>query len=473
MSSTRAALPPPGVESVEGADEEWAPGSTERILRVPDVRRVITGRALTVGASRMLMVALMLWVEGAGFGAVAMAAVMVSVALPPLFFMATAGDTADQYDSRRVLVLGTAVQVVGALAVTAAVLWAPRELAVPLVVAMAFLFQTGSTFSQPVWDALVPRIVGEERVGAVFSWQQGASSISGPLGAGIGGVVFGLVSGAAALGMTTALTASILVPALLLRTRRGGPADELLRESREEARRAAAEHGPWARFWRRTPFGQVSRGVGVLRTVPAAAVIATTLFAFIVAQGASNVVEVFLVRGPIGASEAEYGISEAFAAIGGVAGAWATAKVVSPSKRVHVLVAGLALGGFTLLWIGMAPSFWFYAAGQVALGVMQAMVVSSAVTVTITSAPEERRGAVLAGFSGVTKMGTVCALCTGAVVGSLLEPRTAFLVLGTAALVLLAATGWRLPGISRELARQEAAQREEQAGAPAPVAAAA
>ncbi|WP_141762058.1 MFS transporter, partial [Kytococcus sp. HMSC28H12] len=243
----------------------------------------------------------------------------------------------------------------------------------------------------------------------------------------------------------------------------------LLAEAREEARRAAHEAGPWARFWRRTPFGQLSRSIAAVRSVPAAGTVVLVMFCFMIFQGASNVIEVFLVRGPLGASETQYGLSEAFAAVGGVAGAWVTARILAPSQRVWTLVTGLVIGGVALLGIGVAPHFGFYVAGQVALGVMQALVVASAVTVVVTSTPDERRGAVMAAFSGLLKLGTVCALSIGAVIGGLVDPRTAFLALGAASLLSLVVTGWRLPGIARGLRRQE--EETARAAGPAPAAA--
>ncbi|PKZ40889.1 hypothetical protein CYJ76_10740 [Kytococcus schroeteri] len=449
-------------------EAEPSPLADESIWRVRDVPRVIAGRGLVVAASRMLMVVLMLWVQASGQGSGAMAAVMVAVALPALFFMGTAGDVADQHDSRRILVAGVAVQVLGALGVAAAVALTSGPVALPLVVALAFLYQVGSTFNQPVWDALVPRVVGVDRVGAVASWQQGVSSVAGPLGAGVGGVLVGWWSPVGALLVTAALVALVMVPAVTVATRRGGPDDPLLAEAREAAQRAAQEAGPWARFWRKTPFGQLSRSIAAVRSVPAAGTVVLVMFCFMIFQGASNVIEVFLVRGPLGASEAQYGMSEAFAAVGGVAGAAVTARILAPSRRVWTLVAGLVTGGVALLGIGVAPHFGFYVAGQVALGVMQALVVASAVTVVVTSTPDERRGAVMAAFSGLLKLGTVCALSIGAVIGGLVDPRTAFLVLGAASLLSLVVTGWRLPGIARRL-------REEEQGAvaagPAPAAA--
>ena len=207
--------------------------------------------------------------------------------------------------------------------------------------------------------------------------------------------------------------------------------------------------------------------------MPTAAVIVTVMVSFMIAQGASNVIEVFLVRGPLGASEAQYGASEAFAAVGGVVGAWMTARILAPSQRVWAFVAGLVTGGVALLWIGLAPNFWFYVVGQVALGVMQALVVASAITVTVTSTPDERRGAVMAGLGGLTRLGTVGALGVGAIIGSVMDPRPAFLALGAAALVLLVVSGWRLPGIARDMAVQEREQeqreQDEQATADLPV----
>ncbi|WP_462418238.1 MFS transporter [Kytococcus sp. Marseille-QA3725] len=433
------------------------PTEPDPVWRVPDVPWVIGGRGLVTASSRMLMVVLMLWVQSAGLGSYAMAAVMLAVALPALFFMGTAGEVADQYDSRRTLTVGVLVQTLGALGVAAAVAWSPRALVVPLVVVLAFVFQTGVTFNAPVWEALVPRIVGDGRVGAVASWQQGVTSIAGPLGAAVGGVIVGWISSTAALLLTAALAALVMVPSLLVATRRGGPGDELLRGAREEARRQAAESSAWSRFWRRTPFGQVSRSVAAVRSVPAAAAVVLVMFCFMIFQGASNVIEVFLVRGPLEATEAQYGMSEAFAAVGGVFGAWVTARIVAPSQRVWSLVAGLVIGGLALLGIAVAPHFWFYVAGQVALGVMQALVVASAITVVVTSTPDKRRGAVMAAFSGLLKLGTVCALSLGAVIGGVVDPRLAFLLLGAASLLAIVLTGWRLPGIARRMAQEEAA----------------
>src|SRR5690606_26962440 len=87
--------------------------------------------------------------------------------------MGVAGRLADTHDSRLLLSAGIGVQVL-ALVVLA---WSPGFVA---TLAGVLLLELGQAVIGPVWTALLPRVVGEEHVGAAIAWQQGLGAVAAP-----------------------------------------------------------------------------------------------------------------------------------------------------------------------------------------------------------------------------------------------------------------------------------------------------
>src|SRR5689334_16526166 len=122
-----------------------AVGSGRRSLwRHRDLRLVMPARALSYIGDALALFALVLRVHDQGHGTAGMAVLLAAFSLPPVLLMGVAGHVSDRFDSRRVLLASTTVELlacaglalVGGLAAT---------------VALVVLLQLGQAVSNPTW----------------------------------------------------------------------------------------------------------------------------------------------------------------------------------------------------------------------------------------------------------------------------------------------------------------------------------
>jgi len=401
--------------------------SSGSVWGVRDMRIVLPGRAVSAAGQGMAMVTLVLHLHDSGAGPVATAALFGCLALPTIALMGVAGRAADRYDSRRILVLGHLLEAAACLLLTGLVAGAPWWWCLPAVT----LMQTGAAFANPVWSALVPRIVGEERIGSAISWQQGLSTAIAPVGAASSGVLYGLVGPSSALATAATLLTCLAVVARLVHTRRGGPADP----AHDADDHAATTAGP--------------SGLQVIRTDPVVWPLFVGLFVLVMCVEGVNVVEVFLARDALGATPQQYGFTEVCFSGGAVAGALAAGRLRTTRARVLATLLGFGGTALTLLLAGVAPNFWTYLVIALFIGLTNAYGNAANGALVMTRVPDTARGQVSSTLGGVMRIGSVLALALGGLAGSLLGPRETFVVAGASGLLAILAAllvvGRRLP----------------------------
>lgn len=368
-----------------------------------DARLVIPARAIAAGGMSMGMIALVLRVHDSGQGPLAMTALMICMALPAIAFMGLAGRVADSVDSRRVLVIGGLAQAVATVALAVS-----SGLVANLV--FVLVFSTAGTFTAPVWSALVPRIVGDALIGKAVAWQQGLSSTIAPMGGALGGVLVGRAGVAVALWVASGLLLALVVAALAVRTRRGGPADEHL--SHEAS------------------GGGALAGLRIIRKDSVLFPLFAGLIVLILVAEGVNVVEVFMARDELGASPEAYGFSELFFGGGAVLGAVVAGRLTTTRTRAMVGALGFAATGLVFALVGVATAFWMYLVLAVFIGLTNAAANASAGALLMSRVPDAHRGKVSSALNGVARTASVCALVLGGVVGAWLGPRLTFLTGG-------------------------------------------
>ncbi|MBN9613068.1 MAG: MFS transporter, partial [Actinobacteria bacterium] len=155
------------------------------IWRIRDARIALIARAVSTAGTAVTSIAAILLLHDSGTGPFVIAAFLAVMALPTIATMGIAGRVADTVDSRTVLTITALMQALACLVL--------GTFPVPITIfATGFLIALAQAFAQPSWQALVPRVVGEERIGSAIAWQQGLNSIAAPIGAALGGL---LVSG--------------------------------------------------------------------------------------------------------------------------------------------------------------------------------------------------------------------------------------------------------------------------------------
>ena len=393
------------------------------LWRHRDLRLVVPARTLSYVGDTLAMIALTLRVHDQGGGAVGIALLMAAFALPSVLMMGVAGAVADRFDSRTVLLVSTAVQVLACAGLALVAGAGPTYL-------LVVVLQCGQAVAGPTWGALTPRIVGDDEVGRVLALQQSLLAVTAVAGAALAGLVVGAHGTAAALWLDAATFGGLLAAAALVRTRRGG---------RPRPDRTAG----------RPPRPRTLDGLRVLRRDRLVWLVFAWTVPFVIVLEGVNVVEVFLVRDDLGASATSYGVLQGFFGAGAVGGSWLAGRCVGDGQRVRALLLGLGGTAVAIALAGVSPTVAFLAAVLVVQGVSNGAVNAALGPLYVVRTAEAERGRVLAAVTGVSRTGSVLALGLGGLVGGVLGARQTFVVSGGLALLVVVALVWSLRGVER------------------------
>jgi MFS family permease len=413
--------------------------SRPSIWRHRDLRLVIPALTISFVGDALAMIALILRVHDQGGGTAGIALLMFAFALPTVLVMGVAGQIADLFDSRPVLLVSTAVQVLACAGL------AGFESRWSTYVFVAML-QCGQAVSSPTWGALTPRIAGDEDMGRVISLQRSLLAVSGIVGAAMAGLLVGTHGTSSALWVDCGTFGVVLLAAGLVRTRRGG-------HHQSSERYAASVDIARPRMF---------DGLRILKRDRLIWLIFNWTIPFIIVLEGVNVVEVFLVRDDLGASASTYGLLEGFFGAGAVAGSWAAGRLATDPARVRGALIGLAGTAVSIGLAGLAPTVAVLALCLVLVGVFNGGASAAVGPLYVLRPTDADRGKVLAAINGVSRAGSILALGLGGLIGGWLGPRTTFVGGGVCATLVVAALAHSLRGIDR------AAPMRESVRAPGP-----
>jgi predicted MFS family arabinose efflux permease len=402
--------------------------STKRpsIWRHRDLRLLIPALTISLVGDALAMIVLILRVHDQGGGTAGIAALMVAFALPTVLAMGVAGRIADRYDSRPVLLVSSAVQLLACAGLASIEnRWATYAFVIAL--------QCGQAVSSPTWGALTPRIAGQADTHRVIALQQSLRAMTGIAGAALAGLLVGTLGISAALWVDCGTFAAALLAAGLVRTRRGG---------RHET------SGPYA-----VPVSSVRPrtldGLRILRRDRLVWLLFVGSIPLIIVLEGVNVVEVFLVRDDLGASPTAYGLLEAFFGAGAVVGAWVAGRLATDPLRVRCVLVGMAGTGLSIGLAGLAPTVGMFAVCLVLLGTFNGGVNAAIGPLFVLRPAEADRGKVLAAISGVQRAGSILALGLGGLVGGWLGARATFVGAAVCSLIVVAGLVRSLRGVDR------------------------
>ena len=135
------------------------------------------------------MLTLLLLVNELTGSTLALAAVAIALAIPPLTIGLVAGTYADRFDRRRIMITADLLR---AIVVLGFVLIAQRRTCVPLLVVLAFVQASIGTFFTPARGALMPHVVPAEGLLAANSITQATRVVAGVIGTALAGFIVGV-----------------------------------------------------------------------------------------------------------------------------------------------------------------------------------------------------------------------------------------------------------------------------------------
>ncbi len=386
------------------------------IWGIRDARIVLPARAVSTAGTALSTITAMLLLHDAGAGPLGVAAVLAVMAVPTIATMGIAGRIADSVDSRRILVVCALVQAAACVALGS--FPAPA-----IVYVTAFVIALAQAFSQPTWQALVPRIVGEERIGQAIAWQQGLAAVAGPLGAALGGILFGVGALQWAFWGDGIGYLALAGAALAIRSRR--------------LPSLPVERASW------------TIGIRIVARDRVVWPLFVAILVFVVLVEGINAVEVFLARDVLGATPWQYGLVELFGGVGALAGAFVAGRTIREGQRIAGTAIGFGVAALTLVAAGAAPSFWFYAVAITGLAASFELGNATFSALLTTRTPDAERGRVYAALGGLARTAGLAALAVGSLAGSLLGPRLTFIVAGALGAGVMATIGGRIVRVRR------------------------
>ena len=163
--------------------------SARDVLRIPDFRRLWSAQGISDIGDGLTMLTLMLLVNRLTGSTMALAAVAIVLAIPPLTIGLVAGSYADRWDRRRIMLVSDSLRalvVLGFVFVDSAAL-------LPALLVLAFIQASIGCFFAPARGALVPRVVPAEGLLAANAVTQATRVIAGVIGAGLAGLIVGFL----------------------------------------------------------------------------------------------------------------------------------------------------------------------------------------------------------------------------------------------------------------------------------------
>jgi MFS family permease len=382
------------------------------VLRIPDFRRLWIAQGISDVGDGLTLLTLMLLVNQLTGSTLALAAVAIVLAIPPLTIGIVAGSYADRWDRRKIMLVSDglrAVTVLGFVVIDSAAM-------LPALLVLAFVQASIGTFFTPARGALVPRVVPADGLLAANAVTQATRVIAGVIGAGLAGLIVGIAD-------TTwpafVLDAATFALSMLL----------VFGVSREAGRPSDAEH-------------VAGTGVGAsvaegLRIVGGTRVLWVTLLALAVTMfglGAVNVLFLPLLIRVLEVSPAWLGAVDLAQSVSMILSAGVVGVLAARLRATTIVTVCLIGLGAIVAVIGQSTTVAHVLFLLFLMGWLVTPVQASVVTLMQTGVEDAARGRVMATLQAAMSGAGIASMLFAGVFGDLLGVRTVFLLSGAVVL---------------------------------------
>ena len=389
-----------------------------------DLVIALAGRSVSTFGDGVALVALTLRLQADGARPYEVGLLLGAGIIPLLLLARPVGRLVDSHDSRRLLVGAGLVEV--ACTIPLIVLHS-----VAVIVVLAAFLGAAASVTSATWSALVPRIVGEERVGQAVSAQQSLNALVLVGAPAVGGLLAGAFGSALPLAVDAATFVVLTGAAALVRTRR--------RPARLDA---DSESGP--RSGRGSGRGSAPVGRGgfeILRSDRVIAPLIVGLMVVVLCVGMVDVVLVFLIRTTLHAGGVWYGVAEASWMAGMVAGALGAGRFKTERARSWATIAGAGVACAALAPFAVVPAVWMLLPLSVLGGIGNGCAGACFSTLLVSRTPDAERGRVSAAANAAVGGAQGVSLLIGGTVAAVLSPRAIYATAGLAGVAVAVAVG--------------------------------
>src|SRR5215469_7364464 len=389
---------------------------SSKLAKNRDFMTALAGRSTSRFGDEVALVALTVLLQASGARPYQIALLLAAGLVPFVLLARVAGRVADSADSRRVLVCATAAQACCCIPL----IFIANAAVITVLVA---LLGAGAAFSQATWQALIPRVVGEDNIAAATAAQQTTFTVASIAAPAVAGLLSGVFGTGVPLTVNAVTFGVLTIAAMAVRTRRAGTGMEATKR----------ERGGWAMLRADRLLGPLVSG----------------LAAFVLLAMMVNVVTVFLVRQTLHAGAGWYGVLEATWTLGVVGGALAAARIPGDTRRAHAVLAGAALMSVTFAGYGLAPAAAVLIPVSIAGGVGNGLLNVCVATLVMTRSDERVRGRVSAALGAVTNGAGIASLVAGGGLAAVIAPQQIFLLASALGGVVTVVTAVQVMRVTR------------------------
>jgi MFS family permease len=367
-----------------------------------DLWLVVVAKSVSLLGDEVAAVALVLRLQSHGAQPTAIAALLIAAMLPLLLLAGVVGRLVDRYDSRVLLVVSSLAQ--GMLCVLLA-----YTTSTGAVLGLVAALGAGQAVNGATWQALLPTIVGTERLPQAIGLTQAGMTIAGIAAPALAGLLTGLYGARVPLLLDAATFLAITAAGLLITTRRGAAVTGAVR----------------------TKGG----GLRIVRADPLLKMLFLLLALFVLLGAMVNVVEVFLVRETLHASTTWYGIVGAAYGLGALVGSVLGGRLRGDLALARAFV-GAAVGlAAALAAFAAAPSVAWLLPVALAGGAANGVLNLTLGSLVMGRADADARGRVGAVLNGVASGTQLTAFAAAGLLASVLTPREIFVAAGISGLL--------------------------------------
>lgn len=387
----------------------------KELLRIPDFRRLWSAQAISYFGDSLTLFGLLFLVQRLTGNAANVAGILIAMSLPMLVVGLGAGVWVDRLNRVRVMIWS---DIVRALLVPL-FLFVRSADQVWMIYIVAFLIASVSSFFAPARTALIPKVVGMDKLMAANSIGESSRVLFGVLGTATAGILVGLFDGFTVVFTVDALT--FVISAILVgRLSVSGQSEPTVQVAEKVS--ALSEFTAGLRVIRRSPLlvGMLV-GVGI------------TMFGL----GAVNAVLVPFVVGELELKETWFGLLEASQSTSMILAGAVTAVMAARLKPTTVIPIGLgAIGVVVGLFAGLT-SIWQLGILMFVLGWFVAPLQASFATVVQTETPPEMLGRTGAALNAAATASNVAAMAIAGAFAAVVGVRSVFVAAGV--IVVIAA----------------------------------
>ena len=394
--------------------------SAREVLRIPNYRRLWLGQLVSDAGDGLTNLALLLLVNHLTGSTAAIAAMAICLAIPPLTIGLFAGAYVDRADRRRIMLasdLLRAVTVLGFVLVGSAdQLW--------LLLILAFVQSSIGTFFAPARGAVLPKVVPQEGLLAANSIAQATRVVSGIVGAGLGGLLIGLVGvywPAFVIDSLSFLASFALILGLPAAVGKISPAPEAQTDEAGAGAPAAAQPGIGA-----------SLKLGLVR-VAHSRLLTTTILSLAVVMlglGAVNVLFVPLLVTDLQVSPAWFGALDLAQSASMILAAGMIGAIAARLGSTTIVTVGLVGVAVLIALTGAVTAVWQILLLMFLIGWFVSPLQAAVITMLQLNVEDAERGRIMSVLNASMSAASVLSMAFAGIAGEVVGVRNVFFLAG-------------------------------------------